>query len=255
MSQPAFTVDTFYGQLGLPESCLLDKRIYKRMVLEHGQLTAADKKMLSEDVGKLTWKFTLKPTTMQLLPYEDAEREYLEIAVIQADLNERRRVARIAEIIQRAIPYPVLLIMVEGSALCVSVAPKRFSQAEKGAIVAEDFLLSPWIESSLLSLDQQFIEALALRSLPQADFYALYCGMVNSVLARTCAELTGKFELNAVRSTQDRRQRLEQYHQIDRKIGSLRMAISKEDRFAEKVELNTRIKELETQLAVTKAAL
>ena len=255
MSEAAFTIDAFYEQLGFPESSLLDKRIYKRMVREHGQLTAADKKMLSEGVGKLIWKFTLKPSTMQLLPYEDAEREYLEIAVIEVILSERRRATRIAEVIQRAIPYAVLLIMVEGNGICVSVAPKRFSQAEKGAIVAEDLLLSPWIESRLSDINQQFIEALALRNLPQTDFYALYCGMMNSVLARMCAELTGKFELNTVKSAQDRRQRFEQYHQLDREIGSLRMAISKEDRFAEKVELNTRIKELEARLAVTKAEL
>lgn len=255
MSEAAITVDVFHEQLGFPESCVLDKRIYKRMVLEHGRLTATDRKMLSEDVGKLTWKFTLKPSTMQLLPYEDAEREYLEIAVIEVVLSERRRATRIAEIIQRAIPYPVLLIMVEGNAICVSVAPKRFSQAEKGAIVAEDFFLSPWIESRISNINQQFIEALALRNLPQTDFYALYCGMVNAVLARMCAELTGIFELNTVNSAQDRKQRFEKYHQLDREISSLRMAISKEDRFAEKVELNTRIKELETQLAVTKAAL
>ncbi len=255
MSEVAFTADAFYAQLGIPESCLLDKRIYKRMVLEHGQLTAADKKTLSEDVGKLTWKFTLKPSTIQLLPYEDTEREYLEIAVIEAVLNERRRVARIAEVIQRAIPYPVLLIMVEGSGICASVARKRFSQAEKGAIVAEEFLLSPWIESQLSEIDQQFVEALKLRNLLQTDFYTLYSGMANSVLARICAELTGKFELNAAMSARDRRQHLEQYHQIDREIGSLRKAISDEDRFAEKVELNTRIKDLETQLAVTKATL
>ena len=55
-SNAAFNINAFYNRLGFPETSLLDKRIYKRMVLEHGDLTAADKKTLSEDVTKLTWK-------------------------------------------------------------------------------------------------------------------------------------------------------------------------------------------------------
>ena len=254
-STSSFKVDDFYTELGLPDASLLDRRIFKRMVLEHGELTASDKRTLSEDVGKLTWKYTLKASTVQVLPYEDAEREYLEVAVVEAVLTSRRRAARIAEMIQRAIPYPVLLVMVEGNGLSVSVAHKRFSQAEKGSIVAEDFLRSPWIERPLSDIDREFCDALSLRQLSQVDFYALYRDMVLAVLARMCAELTGAFALDGARPERERRQHLEQCHQIDREMSSLRVAISKEDRFAEKVELNTRIKELEARLAATKAEL
>ena len=251
----AFKADAFYAQLGFPDGSLLDKRIFKRMVLEHGELTASDKRTLSDDVGKLTWKYTLKASTVQVLPYEDAEREYLEVAVVEALLSSRRRATRIAEMIQRAIPYPVLLVLVEGNGLCVSVAHKRFSQAEKGSIVAEDFLRSPWIEGPLSDLDHAFCDALAMSKLSQVDFYALYRDIVRAVLARTCAELTGTFVLDAGQPERNRRQRLEQCHQMDRDISSLRAAISKEGRFAEKVELNTRIKELEARLAEAKAGL
>ncbi|AHF05583.1 hypothetical protein MARPU_12450 [Marichromatium purpuratum 984] len=251
----AFDKDAFYAQLGLPDVGLIDKRIAKKMVLEHGQLTSADKKTLSSDVDKLTWKYTLKADTVQVLPYEDSDREYLEIDLIEADLSHRSRAPRIAELLQRAIPYPVLLVMVEGDAFCVSVAHKRFSRAEQGAIVAEGFLCSPWIEPPLSEIDQAFCEALALPSLSRVDFYALYRGMVDAVLARTCGELTGTFVVDATQPEQDRRQRLEQCHTMERDIRRLRVAIAKEDQFAEKVELNTRIKELEDRLVRTKAEL
>ncbi len=254
-TRSSFKVDDFYAQLGFPDASLLDKRIFKRMVLEHGTLTASDKRTLSEDVGKLTWKYALKSSTVQVLPYEDAEREYLEVAVVEVVLSSRRRATRIAEMIQRAIPYPVLLVMVEGNGLCISVAHKRFSQAEKGSIVAEDFLCSPWMEGPLSDLDRMFCDALAMSRLSHVDFYALYRDMVRAVLARMCAELTGDFVLDAGQPEAKRRQRLEQFHQIDREISVLRAAISKEERFAEKVELNTRIKKLEARLAATKAEL
>ena len=256
MSPEAFNNNhAFYEHLGFPDASLLDKRIFKRMVLEYGQLTSADKKTLSEDVSKLTWKYTLKPSTVQVLPYDDVEREYLEVAIVEAVLSSRIRSPRIAEMLQRAIPYPVLLVMVEGNGFCVSVADKRFSLAEKGSIVAEGLLCSPWIEQPLSGIDEAFCEALALRNLSRIDFYALYRSMVSAVLARSCAELTKTFVLDVGQSEQDRRRRLEECHEMEREIGSLRAAIPKENQFANKVELNTRIKELEGQLARTEADL
>ena len=255
ITNAVFDLSAFYDRLGLPESSLLDKRIYKRMVLDHGDLTATDKKTLSEDVTKLAWKYALKADTVRVLPYEDAEREYLEVAIVEAMLSSRKRGPRIAEMIQRAIPYPVLLVMVEGSGVCVSVAHKRFSLAEKGSIVAEDFLSSPWCGEPPTEIDEAFYDALSLRNLSQVDFHALYRSMVQAVLARACAELTGRFVLDAGGSEADRRRRLDQCHEMEREIGSLRTAFGKQDRFAEQVELNTQLKELENRLARTKAEL
>ena len=255
MSIGTFSIDAFYDRLGFPEASLLDKRIYKRMVLDHGQLTAADKKTLSEDVTKLTWKYALKADTVQVLPYEDAEREYPEVSVVEAILSSRKRAPRIAEMIQRAIPYPVLLVMVERDGTCVSVANKRFSLAEKGSIVAEDFLLSPWSGEALEDIDAAFYDALSLRNLSRVDFYAFYRSLVHAVLARACAELTGRFVLDAGGSEVDRRRRLDQCHEMHREIGSLKGAIGKQDRFAKQVELNIQLKELENRLDRTKTEL
>ncbi|MCH9647782.1 MAG: DUF4391 domain-containing protein [Deltaproteobacteria bacterium] len=249
------SVEAFFDRLGLPEASRVDKRIFKRMVLDHGKLTAADKKALSDDVSKLTWKYALKADTVQVLPYEDAEREYLEIAIVEALLSNRGRAARIAEIIQRAIPYPVLLVLVEGSGLCLNVAHKRFSRAEEGGIVAEGFLCSPWLEQPLSDLDREFCQALALSRLSRVDFFALYRGMVNAVLARMCAEFSGTLVVDGRQPEQDRRQRLEQCHDLDREITSLRAVIRDQNRFADQVELNTRIKELEARLLEAKAGL
>ena len=245
----------FYSHLGFPEASQLDRRIYKRLVLEHGQLTNADKKTLSEDVSGLTWKYTLKPSTVQVLPYEDDEQEYLEIAVIEAILTNRRKATRIAEMIQRAIPYPLLLLIVEAEEFCVCVARKRFSRSEKGSIIAEDLLCSPWIKEPLTGNDQRFCEAFALQRLSQSDFRALYDDMVRVVLAHTCAKLTGQFAIRPEDSTADRRQRLERCHSIKREISSLRVAIHQEAPFAQKIELNTQIKTLEAQLDLTKTDL
>jgi len=255
MTAAASPTRAFYEGLGFPEASLLDKRIFKRMVLEHGELTASDKKTLSDDVTRLTWKYTLKASTVRVLPYEDAEREYLEVAVVEALLGSRTRAARISEMIQRAIPYPVLLVLAEGSGLAVSVAHKRFSLAEKGSIVAEGFLLSPWMEEAPDEVDRAFCEALAFRNLSPVDFYALYRSITDAVLGRCCADLTGRFTMGGDATATDRRARLDEHEALGREVASLRATLRGEERFAEKVELNTQIKELEARQATIKASL
>jgi septal ring factor EnvC (AmiA/AmiB activator) len=86
------------------------------------------------------------------------------------------------------------------------------------------------------------------------DFLALYQDLTVRVLARNCAELTGKFELQT-QSEDERRQALAQCREMEREIESLKAALRKETQFAEKVELNTNIKALEARLNHAVAAL
>lgn len=48
---------------------------------------------------------------MPITIYRDDQREYLEVAVSQANLHQVNRHQRIAEAIRRVIPYPLLLVL------------------------------------------------------------------------------------------------------------------------------------------------
>ena len=250
MTTPAF----LYEHMDLPGEARLDKRIYKKMFMERGQLSSTDKRALSEDIEQIVWVYTLKASTLRVRPYEDEEREYLEIAVIEVTLSSRKRAARLAEIIHRTIPYPVFLVLFDGTATVVSVAHKRFSLSERGTVVAQDFATTPWMEGTTELIDTDFVQSLAIRSLNQLDFYRLYQDLVQRVLARNCAELTGVFELKSV-SEEERRKALAQYRELEREITSLKATIRKETEFARKVELNTQIKAREAQLQQAVTAL
>jgi hypothetical protein len=86
----------FLSSLSIPEACLLDKPVYKKMFLDHAELDQTDKKALSEDVGRIRWQYTLKPDTINIAPFQDSEREYLEIAILSVELSSPARLNRIA---------------------------------------------------------------------------------------------------------------------------------------------------------------
>src|SRR5689334_6819802 len=131
-----------YTILGIPETCYLGKRVFKKLFDENAVLTASDRKAFTDAIDTIIWQYTLKPSTIQIPAFEDAEREYHEVALLEAKLKDRAKASRIAEVIHRAIPYPVVLVLSDETGalasnqdgaqepqhVMFSLAPKRLSR-------------------------------------------------------------------------------------------------------------------------------
>lgn len=233
-------------KIGFPESAYLHKRIAKKMFLENGSLTTSDKKLFRENVKNVYWEYTLKPSTCPVLPYRDNEREYLEVAVLQVEMNSEKGHKRIAEIIHRVIPYPLMLgFYTESGDIALSIAPKRFSQAEHGAFVAERFYTTGWMNSEVLN-DQEsaFVASLAWGSMPLQTYGSLYNAWTDRFTGYECSVLSGTFTIG---KAVDRLERLTRCREIESRISELRGQLKKAA-FNRQVELNTQIKKFEQEL-------
>ena len=123
--------------LALPEEARVDQRVPKKLLVEQGAPTAADRKHIQDGIEELTWVAALKPTNIGVPEFRDDSREYLEIAVLTADMRPAAKLARLTELIHRAIPYPLVLVSSQGESHHVSLAHKRFSQNERAATVLD----------------------------------------------------------------------------------------------------------------------
>jgi len=248
---------SFAEYFALPESTYLGKRIWKRMFHENAKLVARDKRILSEDVDTITWMHTLKSGTVPISPYVDERCDYSEIAVVEAMLKSPKRSARIAEIVHRAIPYPVVLVLADARSAQMSLATKRFSEAERDAIVADEFFATDWLDlEGPQPIDEAFLASLALPHLPHTDFRALYSAWIDRVVALQCAQRTGAFRLTRTREeSADRRVALASCCELEARIAEERAAVRKESQFNRQVDHNVRIKTLEEELARHAAAL
>jgi uncharacterized protein (DUF2267 family) len=250
------TPEQLYEAFAFPSSCKLGKRVFKKLFHQSGALTVADKRALSQAATAITWQFTLKPSTVPLLPYRDDEHEVDEIAVLEVTLSDRRQAKRIRELVHRSIPYPLLLVLADDAGAQLSVAPKRVSRADRSRILADTFDATPWLDGDARSSEEQaFLNSLALSGLPRTHFHALYQAWVQRVVALTCAELSGRFRLAPTEPLADRRSRLDACRVTERELQSLRAALRAETAFARKVELNIQIKAIEAEHARQLATL
>ena len=250
-------IQVLYDKLSIPDPCYLGKRVFKKLFHENAQLGVTDKKAFTEDIDTITWQYTLKPSTVAIQPYEDDQREYHELAILQVNLKTLNRTSRIAEIIHRAIPYPLVVVFTYKTTCTMSLAHKRFSQAEKGAIVAEEFLITDWID--LLDptpIQQAFLDSIAVSVLPHTHFFAFYSAFTDRLVALDCARLTGEYRLEPIATKRRvRRDQLALCHELEIQIAGHKAIIMKETQFNRKVELNMKMKEVEKQLQTIAAKL
>jgi Domain of unknown function (DUF4391) len=247
--------------LGLPSEARLDRRVPKKLLVEQGAPTAADRRQIQDGVEELVWVAALKPGNIGVPEFRDELREYLEIAVLAADLRAAARAARLTELIHRAIPYPVLLVTNNGETQHVSLAHKRFSQNEGGSTVLDwGVIASPSFSSDpTIGADEiarSFLESLSLAAQNRVHLCALYQGWVDCVWAFQAGRITGRFVIAATEeAAAERRAAVAEYARIRKEITNLRARAEDEKQMNRRVELNLEIRRLDGELARTKTRI
>ena len=248
--------------LALPSDAKVEQRIPKKLLVEQGAPTAADKRQIQDGIDELQWVAALKPTNIGVPVYRDADREYLEVAVLTAVFRQNAKVARLTELIHRAIPYPVLLVssFLDGdtASIAVSAAHKRFAQNEAGKFVVDEILTTNPIALDAVpsATAQAFLSTLALARLPTRDLFAFYQGWMDSIVGFEASSITGRFALpESPEQMRQMRESVAKHSQILDELSALRTQATKEKQMNRLVELNMSIKRLESQLAANQSAL
>ncbi len=274
------TPTEFVDSLGLPATARVDRVVPKKLLLENGARTASDRKAISAGIDKIHWLASLKPTNIGVPEFRSETHEYLEIAVIAATLRAEARVARLTELLHRAIPYPLLLVTSavhppsgsvaeddrrrgEGNGfsttqnlgvageLRISAAEKRRSERQ-----SEQFVMEFGVTEAALPEHNDARSAFALTEQPKTHLRALYQGWIAVLESIVALAISGRFQLLREREAVDRRREaIEQHDKLVTEIERLRKAAGKENRMSVRVEQNLEIQRAQAQLQQAKQNL
>ncbi len=193
--------------------------------------------LFTDIINKIVWLYCLKPETINIPAYKDEVREYPEIEVIEVILNKEYGLNRIAEIIMRTIPYPMLLIFKLEDKIRFYMAQQRTSQSDSSKNTIEEFISTDW-----LSNDSALFAKLDIKQMRFTNFYTLYSDIVDAISI---------YNLSAIMPTDDTitgaeaRELSVKIEDIEQRIANLRSKLKKESQFNCKMELNIEIKRLE----------
>ena len=235
-------VDLFSEQLisalRLPAEASVGQRIPKKMLTDNltsrGAATSADRKLLQEQIEEVTWVAALKPSNAGIPAYQDEIRSYLELAVLNVRLRQGSQLdvraakvssstTRLAELVHRAIPYPVLMVLDDGGRLYLSMVHIRWAQKEVDKTVLDGELIQgtfvrngsgtpPTTDASTMAA---FLDAMDLSKQPRSDLFALYQGWIDTLSAWQAAAVTGRFECVSPQQATARRAALRRCQELD----------------------------------------
>lgn len=247
--------ETIISALGLPGSASVNQRVPKKLLLENGAPTAADKRKINEGIEEIHWLASLKPNTIGVPDYCDDIREYLEVALLSVTLRGDAKAARLSELVHRAIPYSLFLVLLQGDQAIISLAHKRRAQNEAGKFVLDGDIIEVTVTGNA-SDNSQFLAALMLGNQPSVNLLQLYQGWMDTLVALQASQITGTFCKAATHEAAiARREAVLKCGELETKIASLRNTAAKEKQIARRVELNQDIKRLGIELVEAEGKL
>lgn len=217
--------------------------------------TAADKRLIDGRLARLDWVAAINPETAGIAA---ASVDGLEVSTVNVLVAHTRGAmpTRLAEIIHRAVPQPVILVHGEdapGAPAALSLAPKRAAEREAGRIV----VITLHDSGVLTAANRDFVAALSLAALPSRNLATLYAGLIERVEALAAARRAARpFRLAGSADELARwRDALSQVAALEARIARHAAAMRKESRLAARVEIGETVRQLKAALDTCRAVL
>ncbi len=241
--------------LQLPEQSRVNQRVSKKLLIDNLAPTAADRQQINEGIEEVQWVAALKPGNCGISAYRDAQREYVEVAVLHLTLRPSARPARLIELLHRAVPHPALLMISTPESVQLSLSHKRWAQNEAGKTVLDGEITTVTVPAAP-QITTAFLDAISLERQPRSDLSIFYQGWIDTLLALQAAQHTGSFRpVNSPLDATARRQALQACVELQGQIATLRAQAQKAQQIARQVELNLQLKQLQQALSEAQARL
>lgn len=229
----------------IPVKCELGNTVFKKFFYENAKLNRSDRDLFIQSIDKIKWEYCLKNETINIKPFKDDIREYSEVEILKIELKTPNKTKRIAEIVMRAIPYPMVLIFQYNNEIQLFTAHQRLNLSDNNKNTLEELIFTDWINlEDLDEADEKLFESLNIKNLSFTNFYTFYKDIVDAVIKYNASKLIGEpvnEDADEVKSVYDN------LTLIDDKLESIKSKIRKETQFNRRLEMNMQIKELESK--------
>lgn len=231
--------------MDIPKSCEVGNTIFKKLFLENAKLNKADKDIFTKNIDKIKWDYSLKTDNINIKSYKDENKEYTEIEFITIKLRSHGKTKRIAEIIMRTIPYPMILTFENSNEIRLFTGHLRINQADTNKNTIDEFIFTDWIDlDNLDENDIALFEDLKLKNLNFTNFLTFYNCIIENIIRYNVSKISdisldlGVYELKDI---------YDEINNINNQIELIKGKIKKETQFNRIVKMNIDINVLKEE--------
>ena len=125
----------------LPTSTELNRRIPKQKFYEKSDLSPTLKKAFSAQIASIHWRNKIAPEVLNLA----AGKEVQELEVFELRLNDGQIDEVVLRLIDRAIPYQILFVLVWEDRLRLALAYKETPDTKSTGVRVERYYYTDWM--------------------------------------------------------------------------------------------------------------
>lgn len=221
MSQAPLTCPLF----AYPKQAAFNRVLPKNKIYEHGKPSRAVRDCFVVQVHQIVWQYKLAPETINL----PSRPNVPEIEIFSIELKTPEVSEDVLRCIDKAIPLPIFYNLNFEGRIKTVAAYKRPSDADANRWVVDSYFASPWLDANS-----------ARSALPIAlDMAGLYEQMLRRLMP---------FPARTGETLKDQVERLTQHRGKQHEYTKLEARLHKEKQFNRKVEMNTQLRTLKTDI-------
>ncbi|WP_292944516.1 DUF4391 domain-containing protein [Olleya sp. UBA1516] len=232
--------------LNIDKRCVVDKRITKVAISNNNSLNTSEKKILKEVITEMRWLASYKPFNSAIPEYISETESYDEIQIISVAFIDTKFTKQVINLLQKNMPYHLVLLLESKDNFAVSVAKKSINQTDSLKRTIDEVLTSTWIDNlSNNEINESFLKHLNTKSYNTLHLKTFYEGFIKSIYLYETSLITGSFNVKENKEVIKDANALREIEILDKEIISIKSQIKKGTVFSDKVRLNMKLKEVE----------
>jgi hypothetical protein len=239
----------------LPQRCLVNKRLTKTFFSKNFDLSSSEKKVLNDEIVKMEWICSLKPSNSNIPKFESEKYLFEEVQIMSCEVVNLQKVYNlISEIFQKYIPYQIVLIIENSSEWILSLSDKRINLNDRTKRTVERYVHSPVLSKSEIE-DFKFFRTISFDFIKKSNLQSVYQSYINSVIQLKSSQITGVFNEENLERTEESLKIIQTIEKIESEIISLKNQIKNESQLNIRVSLNVEIQTKKQEIKRLKETL
>ena len=215
-----------------PTKARFGRKIPKSKLYENASINTKLKDKFINQIDKIVWQYKLAPDTLNL----DATDKVAEIQIFDIFLKTKEVDQTLLEVIDKAIPLPIIFQLHKDNKIKIKAAYKRPSESANNKWVIESYFESEWLDK--YSAKQPMPQVLDLGKLYEQILKSLMpAEVVNSKTTQTIDEQVGI---------------INQINSLKKELDKLKSKYKKEKQRNRQFEINKQIKQTQKEIDTLK---
>lgn len=249
-------LDLISSILKLPIRSLLNKKITKAFFKRNFDLTIAERSLLDKQIISVEWLASFSVENINVPSYINDDINYEEVQVITTNISNsffEGDHIKVAELINKHIPYPILLCVYNDIQIVWSTFNKRINQKDTSKRIIDKRHFTEIISlQNKTALQNDFLNSLAFSDLRKTNLYELYNSYTERIFALQASVLNSTFIVRTQSRTQKDMLLLENITKLQQEIENLSNTAKKETQLNNQVNLNLQIQNKRSEMAQLK---